>query len=174
MSNTKALANSSLKVYNPQRLSPPLLELQRSYCFFCQLLLSAWTEGTSPFKPDVGEREEKTLQAAKLLFYCVHHEIASRSAAKSFKVYGVNCRGRWCCTMLFSPAIFFKPSNLEDFSRIASLKRIGRLTFVYFYDFYWSAQLLRYKSIKSIRISVGTRYVCADHPPPPPTPAPVS
>ncbi len=174
MSNTKALANSSLKIYTPQRFSLPLLELQRSYYFFCQLLLSAWTEVKSPFKPDVGGEGRKILQAAKLLFYCVHHEIASRSTAKSFTVYGVNSGGRWCCTSFVSPAILFKPFNLEDFSRIASLKRIGRLTFFYFYDF--SLERTAVEILDHSGFSWNSlRTVCILHgadlrPPPPPAP----
>jgi hypothetical protein len=70
----------------PQRLSPPHLELQRNYYFFCKLPFLTWTEVKSPSGlARCVRRGEKILRAPKLLFFCVHPEIAARSTAKSSK-----------------------------------------------------------------------------------------
>jgi hypothetical protein len=70
----------------PQRSSPPLLELKRSYYFFNKLPFLAWTEVKSlSGLARCVKRGEKTLQITKLLFFCLHLEIATRFTMKSSK-----------------------------------------------------------------------------------------
>jgi hypothetical protein len=78
---------------------------------------------------DVWE-EWKQSKAAKILFYCIHHEIAKGQSRNPPKAYEVN--GRRVHTKFVSLAVLAKPLYLEDYSKRASLTRIRKLTFIVF------------------------------------------
>jgi hypothetical protein len=132
MSNTKASANSYLEVL-PRSCQCPSLN-SKGVIISSANSLFGLDRGKKLFQalPDVWGGEKKTLQAAKLLFYCVRRETPPGPSRNCPKVYEVNTRGRWSCTTFVSPAVLSKPPNFGDFSGRASFNRIGCFIFFTF------------------------------------------
>ncbi len=132
MYDTKAL-RIILWRYTPSVFTPPPLSLTpKELLFNLPTPCFAWKKVKTPLRPcQMCGEGWKTLQATKLLYYCVCCKIVTRCAAKWSK----SVWSKWSVTValyIFCFSICTSPTT--QLRELAPLKRIACLKFFYFYQ----------------------------------------